>query len=75
MGRGQWDCSSEVATITVTGPSKVWFGVGFNASAMKDAPWAFLVTEKLLYARAKNLKGIYIMPDQAYEFENIEFTK
>ena len=41
----------------------------------KDAPWAFLVTEKLLYARAKNLKGIYIMPDQAYEFENIEFTK
>jgi glutathione transport system substrate-binding protein len=40
----------------------------------KDAPWAFLVTEKLLYARNKNLKGVYVMPDQAIEFENIELT-
>lgn len=41
----------------------------------KDAPWAFLVTEKLLYARNKNLKGVYVMPDQAIDFENIELTK
>ncbi|WP_050466234.1 glutathione ABC transporter substrate-binding protein GsiB [Herbaspirillum chlorophenolicum] len=40
-----------------------------------DAPWIFLATEKLLYARSKNLKGMYVMPDQAYEFENIELTK
>jgi hypothetical protein len=35
--------SAEIATITLTGPSNVWFGVAFNASAMKDAPWAIIV--------------------------------
>lgn len=30
-------------TISLVGPSNVWFGVGFNASAMKDAPWAIIV--------------------------------
>jgi len=31
------------ATITLAGPSDVWFGVGFNATAMKDAPWSIVV--------------------------------
>ena len=38
----------------------------------KDAPWAFLVTEKLLYARSKDLKGIYVMPDASFNFDEIE---
>ena len=38
----------------------------------KDAPWAFLVTEKLLYARSKNLKGMYVMPDGSFNFDEIE---
>jgi hypothetical protein len=29
--------------ITLKGPSTVWFGIGFNASAMKDEPWAIIV--------------------------------
>src|SRR5690606_3301427 len=29
----------------------------------KDAPWAALVTEKMLYARSKKLDGVYVMPD------------
>jgi len=37
------DVPTQVATITVTGPSDVWFGVGFNASAMKDGAWAIIV--------------------------------
>ena len=37
-----------------------------------DAPWAFLVTEKVLYARAKNLSGIYVMPDGSFNFDAIE---
>lgn len=37
------DVERQVATISVTGPVGVWFGVGFNASAMKDAPWAVIV--------------------------------
>ena len=37
------DAAADVATITLTGPSGVWFGAGFNASAMKDGPWAVVV--------------------------------
>ena len=33
----------DTATITLTGPSNVWFGAGFNASAMKEGPWAVVV--------------------------------
>lgn len=38
----------------------------------KDAPWAFLVTERLLYAHNKKLAGIYVMPDGSYNFDAIE---
>ncbi len=38
----------------------------------KDAPWVFLVTEKVLYARSKNLKGMYVMPDASFNFDEIE---
>lgn len=31
------------ANVTLTGPSSVWFGVGFNAQTMKDAPYAIIV--------------------------------
>jgi len=50
----QVDVANNVATITIDGPSDVWFGIGFNASAMKDAPWAIIcegtgdVTERQL---------------------------
>jgi glutathione transport system substrate-binding protein len=37
-----------------------------------DAPWAFLVTEKLLYARNKNLQGVFVMPDGSFNFEEID---
>jgi glutathione transport system substrate-binding protein len=38
----------------------------------KDAPWAFLATEQLLSARAKNLSGMYVMPDASFNFDEIE---
>lgn len=37
------DSVHDTVTITLSGPKDVWFGVGFNASAMKDAPWAIIV--------------------------------
>ena len=37
------DLARDTATITMTGPGSVWFSVGFNASAMKDGPWAVVV--------------------------------
>lgn len=37
----------------------------------KDAPWVFLVTEKVVYARNKRLSGVYVMPDGSFNFDNI----
>eukprot|EP00501_MAST-03F_sp_TOSAG23-6_P002650 GSMAST32.ASY1.ANO1.2794.1 assembled CDS len=31
------------ARITMTGPDKVWFGVGFGATAMKDLPYSIII--------------------------------
>lgn len=39
----------------------------------KDAPWAFLVTERLLSVRARNLTGFYVIPDGSFNFDEVEF--
>ncbi|WP_244795894.1 glutathione ABC transporter substrate-binding protein GsiB [Caballeronia grimmiae] len=36
-----------------------------------DAPWIFLVTEKVVYARSKRLSGAYVMPDGSFNFDDI----
>ena len=38
----------------------------------KDAPWAFLVTVKVLYARSRALSGVYVLPDAAFDFAEAE---
>ncbi|HSQ81627.1 MAG TPA: glutathione ABC transporter substrate-binding protein GsiB [Casimicrobiaceae bacterium] len=38
----------------------------------KDAPWAPLVTEKLLSAHSRNLSGVYVMPDGSFNFTDID---
>jgi glutathione transport system substrate-binding protein len=38
----------------------------------KDAPWAFLLTEKLVYAHSKKLSGAYVMPDGSLHLDNID---
>ena len=35
--------SNDTMTITLTGPSAVWFGVGFFAQAMEDKPYAIII--------------------------------
>ena len=40
---GTKDGKDGVATITMAGPSDVWFGFGFNATMMADLPWAIIV--------------------------------
>lgn len=37
------DLNKESATITLEGPSSVWFGVGFGAQAMADLPWTIVI--------------------------------
>lgn len=34
-----------VATVSISGPSTVWFGVGFDASVMSDSPYTLIVNE------------------------------
>lgn len=36
-----------------------------------DAPWIFLVQEKVIYARSKRLSGVYVMPDGSFNFDDI----
>jgi len=38
----------------------------------KDAPWAFLVTERLVSVRARNLEGFHVIPDGSFNFDEIE---
>ena len=53
------------ATITLSGPAGVWFGVGFNASRMADAPYSIVidgegnVTERKL---ANHMPGTLLAP-------------
>lgn len=37
-----------------------------------DAPWAFLVTERLVSAKNKRLTGFYVMPDTAFSFDDAD---
>ena len=47
-------------------------GTGFNRPNRSDAPWAFLVTERLLSANAKSLSGFYVMPDASFNFNDVD---
>lgn len=35
--------SSNLVTITMTGPADIWFGIGFNAKSMGDLPYTIIV--------------------------------
>ena len=37
------DAAADLATLTLSGPAAVWFGVGFNASRMGERPWTVIV--------------------------------
>jgi len=42
--------------------------------AWKDAPWAFLVTERLLSANNVKLSGVDVMPDASFAFEEVDLN-
>lgn len=37
-----------------------------------DAPWIFLATKKLVYARNKNPSDVYVMPDGSFGFSHAD---
>jgi len=49
------------ATLYADAQKRIW----------NDAPWIFLVQEKVVYARSKRLSGAYVMPDGSFNFDNI----
>jgi len=53
---------TEKAKLYADAQSKIW----------ADAPWAFLVTERLVSANNKRLTGFYVMPDTSFNFDNAD---
>lgn len=43
--------TSNAIEITLTGPSNLWFGVGFNAAKMADSPYAIIVSGETITER------------------------
>lgn len=62
----------EKALVTTDRAEKAKIYTEVQEEIWKDAPWAFLATEELLYATSKKLEGAYVMPDGSYYFEDID---
>ncbi len=57
---------------TTSGPEKTKLYTDAQKRIWNDAPWAFLVTEKLLSAHAKGLTGFHVMPDASFNFDDVD---
>jgi glutathione transport system substrate-binding protein len=66
------DADIAKALVTTSGAEKAKLYTDAQQRIWKDAPWAFLVTEKLLSVRARNLAGFYVIPDGSFNFDEVE---
>jgi glutathione transport system substrate-binding protein len=66
------DADIKGALATSDGTQKAKFYKDAQEQIWQDAPWAPLVTERLLSARNKKLSGVYVMPDASFEFEQVD---
>ena len=41
----------------------------------KDAPWIFLTNDRNLSVQSKNLTGFYVMPDQSFNFTDVDLKQ
>jgi glutathione transport system substrate-binding protein len=60
------DIKAALATTDKTEKAKLYKDA--QQTIWKDAPWAPLVTEKLLSAHSRKLTGVYVMPDASFNF-------
>ena len=60
------------ALATTDHAAKAKFYRDAQETIWKDAPWAPLVTERSLSAHNKKLSGVYVMPDQSFNFTDID---
>jgi len=66
------DADIAKALVTTNAAEKARLYTDAQQRIWKDAPWAFLVTERLLSARARNLAGFYVIPDGSFNFDEVE---
>jgi glutathione transport system substrate-binding protein len=64
------DIKSALATSDKTAKAKFYRDA--QETIWNDAPWAPLVTEKLLSAHNKKLTGVYVMPDASFNFTEVD---
>ncbi|AOJ65671.1 glutathione ABC transporter substrate-binding protein [Burkholderia ubonensis] len=68
---GLVDEGLEKALSTTDRAKKAEYYAGVQKQIWADAPWIFLVQEKIVYARSKRLQGMYVMPDGSFNFDEI----
>ena len=66
------DSAIAKALVTTDKAEKTRLYTDAQKQIWKDAPWAFLVTERLVSVRARNLAGFYTMPDGSFNFDEVE---
>jgi glutathione transport system substrate-binding protein len=66
------DSAIAKALVTTDKAEKTRLYADAQKQIWKDAPWAFLVTERLVSVRARNLAGFYTMPDGSFNFDEVE---
>ncbi len=69
------DAGLKAALVTTNRAEKARIYKEVQEEIWKDMPWAPLVVEKLLYAKNKKLKGVYVMPDASYHFADIDLAQ
>ena len=66
------DADIAKALVTTNAAEKAKLYTDAQQRIWKDAPWVFLVTERVLSVRARNLAGFYVAPDGSFNFDEVE---
>jgi glutathione transport system substrate-binding protein len=68
----KFDADIKDAQLTTDSAKKAALYKDAQQTAWNDAPWAPLVTEKLLSAHNKKLSGVYVIPDASFNFNEVD---
>jgi glutathione transport system substrate-binding protein len=68
------DAAIKGAQLTTNSAEKAKFYKEAQEQIWADAPWAPLVTERLLSAKSKKLAGVYVIPDASFNFTDIDLN-
>ncbi|MEP7206202.1 MAG: glutathione ABC transporter substrate-binding protein GsiB [Casimicrobiaceae bacterium] len=66
------DADIKGAQLTTNSAEKAKLYEDAQKTIWQDAPWAPLVTERLLSAHSKKLSGVYVIPDASFNFTEID---